>query len=85
MPLTVAGPRRIHTDFRAPVPVKLFEIIGARGPELQGISWPDVSVIVQSARTSRREPAEVLWVKTLEVVSQLLRGSGFLLCLGPEV
>ena len=22
-PLTVAGPRRIHTDFRAPVPVKL--------------------------------------------------------------
>jgi len=23
-PLTVAGPRRIHTDFRAPVPVKLW-------------------------------------------------------------
>ncbi len=36
-PLTVAGPRRIHTDFRAPVPDKLNRIIGARGTGRQEI------------------------------------------------
>jgi len=37
-PLTVAGPRRIHTDFHAPVPDKLIRIIGARSTGRQAIS-----------------------------------------------
>jgi hypothetical protein len=59
-PLTVAGPRRIHTDFRAPVPVKL--LIGFYWPPLRcgkggyllpGESRTESSAAAPNARDTR--------------------------------